>query len=397
MLSVLPDLSRPYALAGQLALHLGREGAPGLPGALRLLIEGTGARSAVLRYATGDRALIAAAGGLLHALPLARPDRSAVELTVADPAGLALATLAVDGVPPHALPALRSACTVLSLVLAPAPLAVAGPAAAGPGAAGLGAARPAGVAEDVTALLADAEHDLAALADSLHDGPVQELVAARYAADAAVLTGDGAAVRQAVQTALVSLRRTMWQLRPRGSSGLVAALEALSGRLVEGGGLPLSLELTADVDVLSPTAAVVAYRLVQAASATPGTGAPEHRPVTVRLAVEGAPDGVEVVVVTLTGGLSLREPGRWRRAATALGGDLLVRRGQVCLTLPVARPPTDHPPEDLPPEDLPPEDQSPEDQPLVDLSPPPCPSTPSSRGPGTCATSGHAPNAKATS
>ena len=86
MLSVLPDLSRPYALAGQLAVHLGREGAPGLPGALHLLVESTGARSAVLRRSGTAGELIAAAGGLLQALPLLqggpRAGRSAVQLPV---------------------------------------------------------------------------------------------------------------------------------------------------------------------------------------------------------------------------------------------------------------------------------------------------------------------------
>lgn len=363
MLDVLPDPSRPYALAGRLAVHLGREGAPGLPGALHLLVESTGARSAVLRRSGTGGELVAAAGGLLQALPLLRggprPSRSAVELPVSDACGRPLATLVVDGAPPATLPALRSACTVLSLVLA----------------------HPVGrdaLAEDpldVGALLADAEQDLSTLADALHDGPVQELVAARYAADAAVLTGDGAAVRQAVQTALVSLRRTMWQLRPRGSRGLVPALEALSRRLVETGLPPLSLELATEVDVLPPTAAVVAYRLVQALAATPGTDAPEHEPIVVRVAVEDVPGSRSVVVVSLTGGLALREPARWRRAAVALGGDLLVRPGRVRLTLPAVPPEPAVPPTTATPY-------------LPALAP---------RGPGSLSPAGNAANAKATS
>ena len=59
MLSVLPDLARPHALYGQLAVHLGREGRAGLPGALHLLVEATGARSAVLRGPGPDAPLLA--------------------------------------------------------------------------------------------------------------------------------------------------------------------------------------------------------------------------------------------------------------------------------------------------------------------------------------------------
>ena len=70
--------------------------------------------------------------------------------------------------------------------------------------------------------LAEAEADAAA--DALHDGALQALVVARYAADAAVRGADPAAARDAVQHALVALRRAVWLLRPRGDRGLLEAL-----------------------------------------------------------------------------------------------------------------------------------------------------------------------------
>ena len=73
-------------------------------------------------------------------------------------------------------------------------------------------------------LLAAAERDLDCLADRLHDGALQALVVARYACDAVARGADPALARDAVQDALVTLRREVWLLRPRGDDGLMTAL-----------------------------------------------------------------------------------------------------------------------------------------------------------------------------
>ncbi len=80
-------------------------------------------------------------------------------------------------------------------------------------------------------MLALAEADADAAADGLHDGALQALVVARYAADAAVRGGDPAAARDAVQEALVALRRAVWLLRPRGAQGLLEALRQLAAHV----------------------------------------------------------------------------------------------------------------------------------------------------------------------
>ena len=127
------------------------------------------------------------------------------------------------------------------------------------------------------ALLAAADADLDTLGDRLHDGALQELTGARYACDAVARGADPAVARDAVQHALVSLRRELWLLRPRGEHGLAAALSDLSEQL-EAAGRP-GLRLQADpVGALPPASAVMAYRLVQAVIGQTGqtgqTGAP---------------------------------------------------------------------------------------------------------------------------
>jgi signal transduction histidine kinase len=69
-------------------------------------------------------------------------------------------------------------------------------------------------ADLASAVLTLAEAQADAAADTLHDGALQALVVARYAADAAVRGGDASAARDAVQDALVALRRAVWLLRP---------------------------------------------------------------------------------------------------------------------------------------------------------------------------------------
>ena len=116
-------------------------------------------------------------------------------------------------------------------------------------------------AADALALLAAADADADALADAVHDGALQALVVARYAADAAVRGGDAALARDAVQDALVALRHAVWLLRPRGADDLPGALADLSTRL----DAPLQLDVDADVAAaLAPAVRAAAYRFVQA-------------------------------------------------------------------------------------------------------------------------------------
>lgn len=172
-----------------------------------------------------------------------------------------------------------------------------------------------------SALLDVLEHEAAALADRMHDGVLQQLVVARYAADAAVRGGDPALARDRVQEALISLRRLVWQLRPRGEEGLVAALFDLSGQLVSAGEPPLRLDLdAATAAALPPAAVATAYRLVQA------TG-----PRSVRLARTG-----DRAVLDVDG--PLLDPRGWPARARALGGELLTTSERTGLLLPLTAP-----------------------------------------------------------
>jgi signal transduction histidine kinase len=174
------------------------------------------------------------------------------------------------------------------------------------------------------AAVEDLEADREALADALHDGPVQSLVVARYAADAAARGGDAGLARDALQSALVELRRFLWHVRPRGSAGFVEALDQLSAQLTEAGGPPVGL--VGDVEAaaaLRGAAGVTAYRLVQAV-ARPDAGA-----VRVALRREGAR-----LVVDVEGGAAPTSPEPLARRAQALGGDLQLSAGRARLVLP---------------------------------------------------------------
>ena len=330
MLGPVPDLPAPDALVGRIAVQLARQGAAGLNGALRLLVEGTGARSAVLYRTDADEQVLATAGEVIRSVSSHRPGGSGVELVVPGPDGHGAATLRVTGVRPHVLPLLRDVVAVLGLVLTALSSGPTGP-----------------------STLVDVEAERSALADALHDGPLQELVAARFAADLAVRGGADPLLRVALQDALVALRRHVWQLRPRGSEGLTDALGRLSLQLVERGSPPLRLHLDPTADVLSATEGVVAYRLVQAVAADP---APPRDPVTVRLVRQDAPGGRHVLALSVDGGPGLRDPARWRRTVAALGGDLLCCPGRLRLALPVPAGPVPvpaHAAPTVPPEPLP--------------------------------------------
>ena len=171
------------------------------------------------------------------------------------------------------------------------------------------------------ALLAAADADLDTLGDRLHDGALQELTGARYACDAVARGADPAVARDAVQHALVSLRRELWLLRPRGEHGLAAALSELSEQL-EAAGRP-GLRLQADpVGALPPASAVMAYRLVQAVIGQTGEAL-----LDVRLSSAGA--------------LHLDAPvddrATWALRAAAVGAELHVTAISTLLQLPIAK------------------------------------------------------------
>lgn len=320
MLGTAPDVVDVLPTVGRVALLLARDGTSGLPSALGLLVEAAGLRSAVLRRCGGADELLAVAGDVVHAVPPRRGTHpvGVVELPVRGPGGAELATLTLQGARPAALPALRDAAAVLGLALAAGVV----------------------VPPSLAAVLHDREDERTALADALHDGPVQDLVAARFAVDLALRSGDATHAREAVQGALVGLRRLMWQLRPRGADGLGDALTRLSAALVDAGRPGLALDVDPSADVLDRDAATGVYRLVQClADARPDRGA---GPLVVRLAREPAPGGRALVVLTVEGVLPDDLPdgpaadprGRWRRTAVALGGDLVATRGRVRLLLP---------------------------------------------------------------
>ncbi len=184
-----------------------------------------------------------------------------------------------------------------------------------------------GAADLTAAVLALAEADADAAADALHDGALQALVVARYAADAAVRGGDATAARDAVQEALVALRRAVWLLRPRGDQGLVLALQQLAEHVAHTGGEPVAVEVdeatTAGLDSgLAPDAATAAYRFVQRAAGT--------APLTVRL--RRTPTGLHLGL-----DVPLTDPTGEALRARAVGGTLLATRTGASLHLPLSR------------------------------------------------------------
>lgn len=305
---VLPPLDA-CATVGRIASLLADHGERGLPAALELLVDRLELRSAVLREVVDGRpgAVLAVSGETLHAVPPMRVVSRATPTTGASAvievpvsaAGRHVATISVVGARPSQLPVLRACAAVLGLLDRRDP------------------------DELALALLADADADAHALADALHDGPVQDLVVARYAADAAVRANDPADARDAVQSALVALRRALWLLRPRGTSGgeLPAALRALSDQLVSAGRPGLDLHVDRDAAAALPAqAASTAYRLVQSVLG--------DAPLTVTLRAAGA-----ATVLEVDGGRPL-PPGRWKDRARALGAELTTDRGRLRLVLP---------------------------------------------------------------
>jgi signal transduction histidine kinase len=330
-------------VVGQVAALLADLGQHALPTALEALVSGLGLRSAVLR-STGGGDLLAVAGDVVHAVPVSRSIRplaapgSLVEVPVRS-VGREAAVLVVDGARPSQLPVLRAVASAFGLVLAQ------------------GTSRQ---EDPVDAeLVDDAEADRDAVADALHDGLVQSLVVARYAVDAVVRAGDptgsAAIARDAVQSALVDVRRMLWQLRPRGADGLHDALAQLSQRQLEVGAPALDLDEDPEpLDALSGAVAVTAYRLVQAVLGPDSA---------VRVRADAA-------ALEVTGGLALPDPERWQRRAAAVGAELEVAPGRLRLVLPGPDP---EPPSALaaPAADLPPAAQHPAALPTAPSTPRP--------------------------
>ncbi len=298
------------ALAADACVVLGRlaevlADGTALPEALDVLVTGLGLRTAVVRAASGE--VLGVAGDVLRAVTQDRVlpvPPAMLELPVRGRPGTRAAALTVVGARPSQLPALRSAAAVIGLALVPS--------------------------TRVEELMDAAEADRDDFADALHDGAVQSLVVARYAADAAVRGGDPVLARDAVQEALVGVRRVLWHLRPRGANGLVEGLEQLSLQLVEADDRPLALvgDLEAGA-LLRGTAATLAFRLVQAVARTEGDA--------VRVVVRRDEDEL---VLDIDGGAPLLSPERWARRARALGGDLSAPAGRLRLVLPLTDPRT---------------------------------------------------------
>ena len=182
-------------------------------------------------------------------------------------------------------------------------------------------------AVDPAAVLALVEADADAAADALHDGALQALVVARYTADAALRGGDAALARDAVQEALVALRRAVWQLRPRGDQGLVQALHDLGRQLTATGGAALhvdaDVEGAAAAEGLPGVVAAAAYRIVQhTAGQSPLT-------VTLRRTVSGLRLDLDAAVP---------DPAGEALRARAVGGELSTTSYGACLRLPLSRP-----------------------------------------------------------
>ena len=295
-------LLEPAAVLGRFAAVLAS--GDGLPTALELLVGDLGLLNAVVRRPTGE--LLAVTGSVLHAVP-AQPTgvrTASLEFPVPGRCALPVAVLTVTGGRPSHLPVLRAAAAVLGLALD---------------------AAPSTAARD---LLDGVEQERDELADELHDGPVQALVAARWAADCALRGGDPQVARDAVQLALVEVRWALWHLRPRGRSGLGPALTALAGKVVEAGGpTPVLRGIGGPAGQVTGTVAMAAYRVVQAVAR------PDAGPVRLDLRVSQAR-----LVAVLDGGADLIPPERWAGRVAALGGELSCASGRTRLDLPIPEP-----------------------------------------------------------
>lgn len=315
---------------------------------------------AALHHASGWLGLTALAlhdhdGRLLAGLPLRTPVDVAAVQERALPAGRLVAVRPL-GWPADVLAGLDALVGLLAVVAPLGGQATAHPAAPGvPAAPAVPAPRahPAAPADLVARLLGLGDAERREAAHCLHDGPMQALVAARYAADLAALrvkaaTADradaaaeeartaAAGVRDVVQQGLVEARRTLWRLRPQAADGrdLAGALQVLADWLRDGGQLRVTVEAPEPPGPLPALAAVTTYRLVQESlDAAVGRGAVQAT-VSVRtsggaLRVDVADDGPGQLV-EVPAALA-----RARERAEILGGTVWMRgrRGGALLEL----------------------------------------------------------------
>jgi len=198
---------------------------------------------------------------------------------------------------------------------------------------------PSAALDALDRLLVLEERERGALADRLHDGPLQDLVATRYLADLTVQAAARSAtpatvaerlgaVRDAAQDALVGTRRLLGSLTARcaDGTGLTQALAALGtaggaagGAAGGGGGLAVEVQ-AADAGTLPPGIAIVAYRLVQALLADTA----ERGATTAVVRARRTSEALEVSVAgSVAPDLDAPAVARWVVRIGMLGGTIL--------------------------------------------------------------------------
>ncbi len=203
---------------------------------------------------------------------------------------------------------------------------------------------PSAALDALDRLLVLEERERGALADRLHDGPLQDLVATRYLADLTVQAAARSAtpatvaerlgaVRDAAQDALVGTRRLLGSLTARcaDGTGLTQALAALgtagggAGGAAGGraggaaGGLAVEVQ-AADAGTLPPGIAIVAYRLVQALLADTA----ERGATTAVVRARRTSEALEVSVAgSVSPDLEAPAVARWVVRIGMLGGTIL--------------------------------------------------------------------------
>lgn len=197
---------------------------------------------------------------------------------------------------------------------------------------------PSAALDALDRLLVLEERERGALADRLHDGPLQDLVATRYLADLTVQAAARSAtpatvaerlgaVRDAAQDALVGTRRLLGSLTARcaDGTGLTQALAALGtaggagGGGGGGGGLAVEVQ-AADAGTLPPGIAIVAYRLVQALLADTA----ERGATTAVVRARRTSEALEVSVAgSVAPDLEAPAVARWVVRIGMLGGSIL--------------------------------------------------------------------------
>lgn len=209
---------------------------------------------------------------------------------------------------------------------------------------------PSAALDALDRLLVLEERERGALADRLHDGPLQDLVATRYLADLTVQAAARSAtpatvaerlgaVRDAAQDALVGTRRLLGSLTARcaDGTGLTQALAALgtAAGAAGGGGGGLAVEVqAADAGTLPPGIAIVAYRLVQALLADTA----ERGATTAVVRARRTSEALEVSVAgSVSPDLEAPAVARWVVRIGMLGGTILTDpTGTTTARLPMA-------------------------------------------------------------